>query len=684
MDKQTLYLYLRCSQDNQIKNSIPRQKEMGLRFFEEKKDEYGFKDYKIYEDGGQSRFWGMEKRQKMTELMDGIDMGFVKHIWIEDWSRLTGEIEDVIEVESKITLHRVSIYEGNYGNQKYKVNDEMKRMMTMMETFYQKKVKRGEITKSIESKKRLFLEGCYMKGDPPFGYKLVDRRLVVRRDESKWVKKIFDWYGNQKYSLSQIRQKLQMNNVKRRRSRSNVWNDINITTIFENENYIGKDYYTDHSKDLNRKKPDLYPFKNPSVWEKLTNECPSIVDEKIFNKVKKLRNKNKSRPTKREYFLHGKLRCECGCEWVGRWYHKYDKPFYHCQNNERRYFRNTPNREHLHKQNCDKPQRIDGLLLDKYVWNNFLTTIRKSKWIKEKVKNEILGEKYGTSKHRKKINSDKKRIQKEIKVFEKNKIQFIKDRFVQNLSSIDYEEIVTSIDSKIRQLESEFIEVQKKENLLDKRKEWIDWLGHHNEKIDEYEKVTDMKQKRRIIDFYIDKIQLGWNDVTKQHSISLHYKYPLVGGDMVRKGDKLNWDKWGNGYKLKKGEQMFSLSSSNFFLTKKNYQTSLNGYGIRFDSSVPFLKYIFHSKTHLLSSTNYNKPLSKEREKLHTEIFKLKDEGLGYRRIHKSLVESGFKIGKSPTSVDSIIKKRILRNTILEQGVTEDYQNFDIQFLMVK
>ena len=122
----------------------------------------------------------------------------------------------------------------------------------------------------------------------------------------------------------------------------------------------------------------------------------------------------------------------------------------------------------------------------------------------------------------------------------------------------------------------------------------------------------------------------------------------------------------------------------NFHQKKYDITKLLYCYGIRFDSSVPFLKYIFHSKTHLLSSTNYNKPLSKEREKLHTEIFKLKDEGLVYRRIHKSLVESGFKIGKSPTSVDSIIKKRILRNTILEQGVTENYQNFDIQFLMVK
>ena len=52
--------------------------------------------------------------------------------------------------------------------------------------------------------------------------------------------------------------------------------------------------------------------------------------------------------------------------------------------------------------------------------------------------------------------------------------------------------------------------------------------------------------------------------------------------------------------------------------------------------------------------------------------------------IHKKLVEKGFKIGKSPTCVDSIIKKRIKRNEFLNQPVIEDYRNFDIQFLEVE
>ena len=70
--------------------------------------------------------------------------------------------------------------------------------------------------------------------------------------------------------------------------------------------------------------------------------------------------------------------------------------------------KNVPNRKHLHSDTCSKPKRISGEILDKYVWNNLLSTLGKSSWIKERVKKEILGERYGISSMRKNLNKDKK------------------------------------------------------------------------------------------------------------------------------------------------------------------------------------------------------------------------------------------------------------------------------------
>ena len=52
---------------------------------------------------------------------------------------------------------------------------------------------------------------------------------------------------------------------------------------------------------------------------------------------------------------------------------------------------------------------------------------------------------------------------------------------------------------------------------------------------------------------------------------------------------------------------------------------------------------------------------------------KLHREGWGYTKIHKHLIENGYRIGKSRTCVDSIIKKRLKREEFLNQPITAEF-----------
>lgn len=115
----------------------------------------------------------------------------------------------------------------------------------------------------------------------------------------------------------------------------------------------------------------------------------------------------------------------------------------------------------------------------------------------------------------------------------------------------------------------------------------------------------------------------------------------------------------------------------------KNYQRLLHSSRTDFGSSIPFLKFNHYIKTHMLTPSYYHNSLSKDKEILHTEIFKLYNKGLGYRRIHKKLIEKGVKVAKSPTTIDFIIKKRLKRNEFLNQTITDEYNNYDIQFLNI-
>ena len=93
----------------------------------------------------------------------------------------------------------------------------------------------------------------------------------------------------------------------------------------------------------------------------------------------------------------------------------------------------------------------------------------------------------------------------------------------------------------------------------------------------------------------------------------------------------------------------------------------------------PFLCFDYIITTNQFHTTNYRKPLSKDRIRLHEEIMKLHNKGWGYTKIHTYLRKNGFKIGKSRTTVDSIIKKIKKRDEFFHQPILDGYGNFRVE-----
>ena len=85
--------------------------------------------------------------------------------------------------------------------------------------------------------------------------------------------------------------------------------------------------------------------------------------------------------------------------------------------------------------------------------------------------------------------------------------------------------------------------------------------------------------------------------------------------------------------------------------------------------------------SHKFSPSPYFNDNSK-RIPIHNRIKELSKQGLGYRKIHRVLVKEKWKIGKSPTCVDTMIKKMKKREKFLNQPIVEEYRDFDV--LLVK
>ena len=570
--KETLHIYVRCSQDKQIENSISRQTEQGIKFSKK----LGM-DYKIWNDEGKSGLeQGYRNREKFTQLMMEVEMGYIKHIWCEDYTRLTRVLDDSIKIDTLVMKGDVSIYEGLMGNRKYQPNNTMERMYQIMKTMMGTESKKDEIRKSKRQKVKLFIEGCYMKGDPPFGYKLKNKKLVIDKEESKWIRKEFEWFKNG-WSLDKIRTELRVNGVKRRRSNDCFWSLSNIMNHLKNENYIGKDVYTDKTKDLHFENEEIYPFENQDLWVIHQNKCPRIIDDELFYDVQKMMKRSKVKQTHKYYLLKGVLTCEhCGDTWTGRYRWKDGSKYYRCTNVERGYKRNNPQREHLIKP-CTNPKQIDYELLNDWVWNRLLQTLDNSHYIKERTKKELLGEKYGISSMRRKTTNREKEIKKEIKSLKESQYQLVEEKlFSSDLDNEQFEKLRVTIKRRLRELELEEEKIQMKQELMDKRTEWIDWITEHNKNIDEIRIITDFREKRKVIDIFIDNITIGFDKLTGQHNIIIDFKYPLFGDKIDYGKKKQMWDKWGDGYSIEKGESVVRLSTQNYFLEEKNFQTSHN------------------------------------------------------------------------------------------------------------
>ena len=95
----------------------------------------------------------------------------------------------------------------------------------------------------------------------------------------------------------------------------------------------------------------------------------------------------------------------------------------------------------------------------------------------------------------------------------------------------------------------------------------------------------------------------------------------------------------------------------------------------------PYLFIDFILVSHQFNPTPYF-TTNKDRKSIQEKVWELHNEGWEYTKIHTYLIENGYKIGKSRTCVDSMIKKRTKRELILNQPILVDkYVNLHLGVL---
>ena len=203
-------IYIRVSTEEQAKQGF------SLAGQEEALKNYcaamGYEIYKVYRDGGKSAK-DMVHRPAMQELLQDVEKRKVSAIMIYKLDRFSRSLKDLI-----LTIEKLKVWGVDFLSLQDRIDTTSasgKLMFHIISAFaeFERNII-GERT-TFGMKKKSKDGGAVSK--PPFGYKMVDKKLVIDAEKSARLKELFQEFLTTEESLNQLSQKygLSVNGLKK-------------------------------------------------------------------------------------------------------------------------------------------------------------------------------------------------------------------------------------------------------------------------------------------------------------------------------------------------------------------------------------------------------------------------------------------------------------------------------------
>lgn len=181
----------------------------------------------------------------------------------------------------------------------------MEGLLEAMDEYYSAELSR----KMMRGKEESFQKGYYLNHRPPFGYKLIDRRLAVDKETAPLVPEIFRSYLDGR-KIGEIAADMNAKGIPT--AAGTKWKPMDVSRLLHRRLYIGEYKFGDFE--------GVMP-------------CPQIVPRELYDAVQRYIADAAERKRKRKdytYMLTGKLVCaECGKSVCGSTSGK--KHYYYCR-----------------------------------------------------------------------------------------------------------------------------------------------------------------------------------------------------------------------------------------------------------------------------------------------------------------------------------------------------------------
>ena len=296
MEKKTIRcaIYTRKSTEEGLEkefNSLEAQREAGESYIISQKFQGWEIIEKHYDDGGFSG--GNMDRPALQELISDVKAGFVDMIVVYKIDRLTRSLLDFSKLIEILNEHNCSFVSVT---QYFNTADSMGRLtLNILLSFaqFEREIASERIIDKIAAAKR---KGMWVGGKIPFGYNLINKKLVINPSEAEIVKFIYAHY----LKFKSVRQVAKLCNEqgfkpKYRGGKEKTFNLPIINSILSNIIYTGQVVYKGKS----------FP-----------GQQEAIIKPEIFNEVQKIKEKNKTQvytkhSSLKEGLLQRLVKCKC-------------------------------------------------------------------------------------------------------------------------------------------------------------------------------------------------------------------------------------------------------------------------------------------------------------------------------------------------------------------------------------
>lgn len=522
MNKETLHIYTRVSTQTQQDEgtSLESQRELGVK----KAKELGF-DHKVWNEGGaSSHYENLQNRPVLLQLLSEMEEGHIEHLWVYNNDRLSRNEITAQTIRLALQKHGVTLYTQN-GT--YDLNNPQDKLIkTIFDGLAQyDNALRAERTRL--GKLSRVKNGFWMGGPPPFGYQIKDKKLILHDEESKWVKKMYEWYNNGK-STEWIKSELDKAGVQTRRKKR-LWSLGSIQKILQNTHSSGHFIYMD------------------SVSEEIIKcECPAIVSKTLWESCQKKRKsilarRGQNNRTKRFYLLRNLLYCgHCRSPMSGRIKESKNERLYYCPRKERQWVKSAPKPKDKWRrgQGCDMIRSLNitmtDLMVEKEVLNVIMQPDRIQKRLKAREERAQNASNEDDEIQIRKLENKRSKLSKEVRGLIENiadvetaKITGQQDQRVAN-------RILEKLNSVLKEKEVEqeqcMAQIQELKNKQDAKNAAIELRAVS---MNTQHLSVDIKgeQRANLIKTVIKKIDVFYDKKKSEHELVLHFKIPLTDGN---------------------------------------------------------------------------------------------------------------------------------------------------------